>query len=86
MARKRSARRQAGPAPAVVEPRSPSALFQVCLTAALLAIYIGFLAHPIDLTISDLGRHLKNGELFFHGGFIADTDLKFPPPVGEILR
>ena len=75
MARKRYRRRQAVPAPAVVEPRAPGALFRVCVTTALLAIYLGFLAHPIDLTVSDLGRHLKNGELFFQSGFIAETNL-----------
>ena len=75
MATKRFARRQAAPAPAAIEARASSAFFRVCVTVALLAIYVGFLAHPIDLTISDLGRHLKNGELFFHGLFIADSNL-----------
>lgn len=75
MARKRSARRQTSSVPTPIEPSAPSALFQICLTAAVLAIYVGFLAHPIDLPISDLGRHLKNGELFFHGRFIADSNL-----------
>jgi hypothetical protein len=75
MARKRSARRSPAPAPAIVEPLAPSALFRVCATATLLAIYVGFLAHPIDLTTSDLGRHLKNGELFLQSGFVADKNL-----------
>ena len=75
MAQKRSARRQAAPVAAAVEPRPLSALFQVCLTVALLAVYAGFLAHPVDLTTSDLGRYLKNGELFFHSGLIAGTNL-----------
>jgi hypothetical protein len=75
MAKKRSSQRPAAPALAVAEPAAPSALFQVCSTAALLTIYLGFLAHPINLTISDLGRHLKNGELFFQSGFIAHTNL-----------
>jgi hypothetical protein len=75
MAKKRSARRQAAPAPVAVEPHPPSTLFQVCLTTALLAIYVGFLAHPINLTDSDLGRYLKNGELFFRSGSIPSTNL-----------
>ena len=74
MAKKRSVRRQSAPAAAVVEPRPASAVFQVCLTVALLVIYAAFLAHPIELTISDLGRYLKNGELFFQSGFIANTN------------
>jgi len=81
MAKKRSARRPAAPAALAVEPRPASAAVQVCLTAALLAIYVGFLAHPINLTISDLGRHLKNGEIFFQSGFIAETNLyAYPHP------
>ena len=75
MAKKRSARRQAAPVAAAVEPRPLGALFQVCLTVALLAVYAGFLAHPVDLTTSDLGRYLKNGELFFQRGLIAGTNL-----------
>jgi hypothetical protein len=75
MAKKRSARRRAAPLAAAVEPRPIGALLQVCLTVALLAVYTGFLAHPVDLTTADLGRYLKNGELFFHSGFIADTNL-----------
>ncbi len=75
MAKKRSARRRAAPAALAVEPRPASAAVQVCLTAALLAIYVGFLAHPINLTDSDLGRYLKNGELFFHSGHIVNTNL-----------
>ena len=75
MAKKRSARRQAAPVAAAVAPRPVGALFQVCLTVALLAVYAGFLAHPVDLTTSDLGRYLKNGELFFQRGLIADTNL-----------
>ena len=65
MAKKRDARRQAAPGAAAVEPRPIGAFFQVCLTVALLGVYAGFLAHPLDLTTTDLGRYLKNGELFF---------------------
>jgi hypothetical protein len=75
MAKKRPARRQAAPAQVGVEPPPPSAMFENCLTIALLAIYLGFLTHPIDLTDSDLGRYLKNGELFFQSGSIPRTNL-----------
>ena len=37
----------------------------VLLLATLCALYGYFLAHPIDLTTADLGRHLKNGEILF---------------------
>jgi len=75
MAKKRSVRRQAAPAPVKVEPQPPGMAFEICLTLALLGIYVGFLAHPIDLTGSDLGRYLKNGELFFQSGSIPSTNL-----------
>jgi hypothetical protein len=75
MATSRAARRRAGPVTAAAEQRPPSRPFQICLTALLLAVYVGLLAHPIDLTSSDLGRHLKNGELFFASGFVAHTNL-----------
>jgi len=39
-------------------------LFYAFVFFFILSAYIFFLSRPIDLTISDLGRHLKNGELF----------------------
>ncbi len=75
MAKKHSARRQAAPAAVALEPRPVGARFQACLTVALLAIYAGLLAHPIDLTTTDLGRYLKNGELFFQSGLVSDSNL-----------
>lgn len=52
-----------------------SAGFQVGATAVILAAYGSFLAHPINLTDGDLGRHLKNGELFLQSAFIGNTNL-----------
>ena len=75
MAKKREPRRQAAPVAAALEPRPAGAFFQVCLTVALLAAYAGFLAHPLELTTTDLGRYLKNGELFFQRGLIVDSNL-----------
>ncbi len=75
MAKKREPRRQAAPVAAAGEPRPAGAFFQVCLTVALLAAYAGFVAHPLELTTTDLGRYLKNGELFFQRGLIADSNL-----------
>jgi len=76
MAKKRSARRQKAQAQVSVEPQPPSmAAFEIGLTLALLGIYVGFLAHPIDLTGGDLGRYLKNGELFFQSSLIPSTNL-----------
>ena len=41
----------------------------------LLAAYAVVLAEPIRLTTADLGRHLKNGQLFVETGVIPKTNL-----------
>ncbi len=41
----------------------------------LLAAYAVLLAEPIHLTTADLGRHLKNGQLFVENGVIPTTNL-----------
>ena len=53
----------------------PQAVFQITVFLALCALYGAFLAQPIDLTTADLGRHLKNGELFFRHHVIPRTNL-----------
>ena len=53
----------------------PQAVFQITVFLALCVLYGGFLAQPIDLTTADLGRHLKNGELFFQHHVIPRTNL-----------
>jgi hypothetical protein len=50
-------------------------LFQILITAVILAVYGYFLAHPANLATGDLGRHLKNGELFVESSLIAKTNL-----------
>lgn len=37
--------------------------------------YIGLLSSPKNLITADLGRHIKNGELFLQNGIIANTNL-----------
>ncbi len=49
--------------------------FRVILTTLLLLIYGFYLAHKIDLTVGDLGRHLKNGQLFVENGWIPKINL-----------
>lgn len=45
------------------------------LLGALIAIfYLLFLAHRIDLTIADLGRHLQNGRILWERGLIPATN------------
>ncbi len=41
----------------------------------LLALYVFLLARPINMTNADIGRHLKNGELFFRSFSVAETNL-----------
>ena len=41
----------------------------------ILAVYVALLTHPINLTAGDLGRHLKNGELFIQNGLLAKVNL-----------
>ncbi|MGH7797455.1 MAG: hypothetical protein ACREQ2_21565 [Candidatus Binatia bacterium] len=45
------------------------------MTALILAVYVVLLTHPINLTVGDLGRHLKNGELFLQSGLLAKVNL-----------
>lgn len=49
--------------------------FERVTTALILSVYVVLLIHPIDLTAGDLGRHLKNGELFVQNGLLAKVNL-----------
>lgn len=49
--------------PFVVWMRKHAAV--IVLLISLFALYGFFLAHKIDLTTADLGRHIKNGEILF---------------------
>jgi hypothetical protein len=49
--------------------------FRILVTVVLLLVYGFYLAHQIDLTVGDLGRHLKNGQLFIENGLIPKTNL-----------
>lgn len=40
----------------------------------VLSLYASFLAHRIDLTVADLGRHLMNGKVFVEQGIIPATN------------
>ena len=44
------------------------------LLGAAMAVYAGALAQQLDLTAADLGRHLKNGELFVTRGAVLSTN------------
>jgi len=50
-------------------------LFYTAVSLFILSAYVFFLSRKIDLTISDLGRHLKNGELFFTNFYIPSVNL-----------
>ena len=59
-------------------------LLPLLLTALVLFFYALFLAHRIDLTVADLGRHLRNGQLIFgdraiwHTNFYSYTAPDYP--------
>src|SRR5262247_2615875 len=50
-------------------------LFRILVTALLLLVYGFYLAHQANLTVGDLGRHLKNGQLFIQNGLISKVNL-----------
>jgi hypothetical protein len=49
--------------------------FQIAALALVLGAGVLLLAHPIDLTIADLGRHLKNGEIILSEHRVPGTNL-----------
>jgi MFS family permease len=77
MAKKRSKRRKTSTPRTGREraPEKPSLLFQVSITTIILLVYGFFLAHQADLTKGDLGRHLKNGQLFVQNLWIPTHNL-----------
>jgi hypothetical protein len=77
MAKKRRAQKRGGqPELATTQAQDKKLLlFRIFVTALILLIYGFYLAHKIDLTVGDLGRHLKNGQLFFEKGLIPETNL-----------
>lgn len=77
MAKKRPTRKQASTAKTTKEqkPEKQPLFFQLSVTALILLIYGTFLAHQADLTKGDLGRHLKNGQLFVQDLWIPTHNL-----------
>ncbi len=77
MAKKRPAQKRGSPPPVPVKQTQDNEqlLFRIFVTVLLLLIYGFYLAHQVDLTVGDLGRHLKNGQLFFENGLIPKTNL-----------
>lgn len=77
MSRKQAVRRPPSKSTVTVEgapaPSSPAS--ETLLTTVILALYVGLLTHPIIFTAGDLGRHLKNGELFIESGLLAKVNL-----------
>jgi hypothetical protein len=77
MAKKRPAQKRESPRNLAVKQtqHKEQLLFRIFITVLLLLIYGFYLAHQVDLTVGDLGRHLKNGQLFFENGLIPKTNL-----------
>lgn len=58
---------------------SPTSLFAqkflaACVVVLLFSFYGVFLTHKINLVTADLGRHLKNGEVFVQTGHVVGTN------------
>ena len=77
MAKKRPAqKRESAPKVAVQQTQErQQLLFRILVTALLLSVYGFYLAHQVNLTVGDLGRHLKNGQLFIENGLIPKINL-----------
>src|SRR5262250_2121111 len=75
MSKRRPATKPTNEPRTAVKPEKPVRLFPIIVTSVLLAVYGYFLAHSINLTDSDLGRHLKNGELVIQSRLVARTNL-----------
>src|SRR5688572_28534274 len=77
MSNKRSSRKKAKATQKLTTESTEKGRFvlQHFITALILLSYGFFLAHQINLTVGDLGRHLKNGQLFVESGLIARTNL-----------
>ena len=77
MAKRRPAqRRESTPKLAVQQTlERQQLLFRILVTALLLLVYGFYLAHQVNLTVGDLGRHLKNGQLFIENGLISKVNL-----------
>lgn len=77
MAKKRPAqKRDSAPKLAVQQTQERQQwLFRILVTALLLSVYGFYLAHQVNLTVGDLGRHLKNGQLFIETGLIPKINL-----------
>jgi hypothetical protein len=77
MAKKRPAQRRES-APKIAVPPTQERqqlLFRILVTVLLLLVYGFYLAHQVNLTVGDLGRHLKNGQLFIENGLIPKVNL-----------
>ncbi len=77
MAKKRPAQKTRSTPKAAVQhtAEKQQLLYRIFITVLLLSVYGFYLAHQVDLTVGDLGRHLKNGQLFFETGLVPKTNL-----------
>jgi len=77
MAKKRPAQKRESPPKLAVQQAQErqQLLFRILVTALLLSVYGFYLAHQFNLTVGDLGRHLKNGQLFIETGLIPKINL-----------
>lgn len=75
MSKRRRAPKRVPEVKSTAHPDQSARLLPIAVSATLSLVYGFFLAHPLDLTTGDLGRHLKNGELFVQNQLVAKTNL-----------
>jgi hypothetical protein len=77
MAKRRPAQKRASAPRIAVEQTQERQqwLFRILVTALIVLVYGFYLAHQVNLTVGDLGRHLKNGQLFIENGLIPKINL-----------
>lgn len=75
MAKKRAVKKKAEVGSLEAQSERLEFLFQAVVTLFLLSVYGFYLAQKIDLTAADLGRHLKNGEVFLKTFSVPNINL-----------
>src|SRR5262245_3313060 len=77
MAKRRPAQKRAS-APSIAAEQTHERqqwFFRILVTALILVVYGFYLAHQVNLTVGDLGSHLKTGQLLIENGLIPKINL-----------
>lgn len=75
MSKERTTKKGAEALKVGAKPERRLLFFRITLLLAIFSFYGFYLAQPINLTAADLGRHLKNGEIFFQNLSVPKSNL-----------